>query len=196
LKLKYWHPSVGVQEIEIDDDSPMAQIFGLTEADLKGLSMRPGLDHYVGRPFVSVFQSDNDDYDWAIELEGGVLIRNKDGRRTAAPTEEELGGTSLLLVTFSEMDTILHFGMSSAPGSTTVKEITLTPTQYTLSDAAVYGEVEIYPQVPDAEETVIPDDPSVDRVADGPDEAQVTHMIQPDAEAPENVAEAVEDDNA
>lgn len=197
VKLKVWHPAVGDFEVEVEENSPVYEFLSLNNAAkisfnnlAKGVHMI-GLDHYVGRPFVSVFQGD-DAYDWAIQLEGGVLIRNKDGRRTAAPKEEELAGSSFLLTTFSELDTILHFGTSNVSGSTTTLEITLTPTQYTLSDPEQYGETEIYPQVPDNEESLIPDDPSPDRVAEGPDDPQVTHMH----EAPESASEATADDNA
>lgn len=174
VKLQVWHPLLGDFEVETEEGSLLHEMVKLNDEikgwlnrNLIGGSMKPGLDHYVGRPFECVIQGD-EAHDWALQLEGGVLIRNKDESRTA-PVQEELDGTSLLFVALSELDTVLHFGTSNISASTVHQEITFTPTLYTLSDRAKYGEVEIYPQVVDPEETVIPPDPSSERVVDGPE---------------------------
>lgn len=137
------------------------------------MPVKLSLDHYMGRSFDEIIWGEGAS-DWAIKLEGGVLIRNKDNRRTLFPTD--LAGKSLMLVTYSELDTVLHFRMGE---NGPVSEVTLTPTQYTLADPAQYGETEIYPQVTDPEETVIPADPSAERVADGPEETPLEDTETP-----------------
>jgi hypothetical protein len=123
--------------------------------------MRPSIDHYFGRPFDSIVKGD-ENWDWAIQLDGGVQIKNKDQSLTTAPSN--LDGSSLMTVTYGELDTTLNFGTPTNMQASVV----LTPTLYTISDPLNPSDVEIYPQVP--EEVVIPDDPSGDRVADGPTE--------------------------
>lgn len=139
--------------------------------------MRPGLDHYFGRPFEDVIQGTNN-ADWAIQLEGGVLIRNKDRRRTAAPTKGELAGISLLSATFNPDETILHFGTSNREGVTVVKEISLEPTKYTLSDPLSRERNEIFPQKPDPD-FQLPRDPSPERVQDRAERAPRGAAVSP-----------------
>lgn len=147
------------------------------------------LDYYNGRPFVRVIQNeDGEESEWGIELEGGVLIRNHDGRRTIIPDENLFKGTSFLGAIFDEQHTTLHFGYSNKNGSTVVGEIQFTPTLYSVADNDYTGGAEIYPQADTPEEDVLPPDPSNDRVAEGPTE--------PPVGAAEGVSEATEPQEA
>lgn len=128
---------------------------------------RPGLDHYIGRAFDELLTHEEDDSNWGIKLEGGVIIWNKDGRRTNA--SYDLAATSLLTVIYAETDTTLVFGTSNNEGVFVTNEITLTPTQYTIAEPSYNGGDEIYPQSLEPEDAGVPTDPSADRVADGPD---------------------------
>ena len=106
--------------------------------------MLPSLDHYVGRGVQAVVKGE-EDWDWAVRLEGGVLIRNKDKRRTKAP--EGLDGLALMMTIFSEMDTVMKFGRGQTTETQVLKDVTLMPTKYTIAGPGI--EEEIYPQWPE-----------------------------------------------
>jgi hypothetical protein len=108
--------------------------------------MQPSIDHYIGRGVQEIVSGD-EGWDWAIKLEGDVLIRNKDKRRTSSP--DEIVGLALMMTTYSELDTILKFGVGKEV--TEFKEVTVTPTQYTIAGPGI--EEEVYPQrAPELEE--------------------------------------------
>lgn len=131
------------------------------------------LDYYIGRPLSRVIQNeDGEASEWGVELEGGVLIRNQDGRRTVAPDSETFMGTSLLKVEFDEQHTTLQLGHSNQQGSVVVGEIQLTPALYTLADAEYTGGTEVYPQAEQEPVDNLPPDPSAERVVDGPETPQ------------------------
>jgi hypothetical protein len=122
------------------------------------------LSYFTGRTFETLDQG-QDDWDWAINLSGGATIRNKDEDR-AAPDVEKLDGMILLRPIFGELDTRLQFGSLE----TMTSEVILTPTKYTISDP-IYAIEEMYPQVTADVDDMLPEDPSEDRVATGPEEA-------------------------
>lgn len=120
--------------------------------------MKPKLDYFIGRPFESVEQGD-EDWQWVVKLQGNTLIRNLDEERTAAPSG--LDGTSLLSVEEPEGEAVmLLFGTAGPDASDVVSQVALTPDKYSISD-------ENFPDE-DEPDTTLPDDPSPDRVIDGP----------------------------
>lgn len=124
-----------------------------------GSIVRPSLDHYTGRPVDSVIQYGDEDWQWAVRLEGGTLIKNHDKRRTVAPSDVILGtvvGNSI----YSELDTRIVFSNG--------EEVVFTPTKYSLSDPGFTGDREVFPQDVAAEEAVVIPDPSDRRVVNGP----------------------------
>jgi len=121
------------------------------------------IEHFVGRPFKEISQGE-DKWDWGIVLEGDAVIRNKNKKRTKAPSAEELEGKVLANVILSEMDTRLMF--TDEGGAR--EEIVLTPTDYTVGTPQTG---EYYPQRP-VELQELPPDPSEERVADGPEEQE------------------------
>lgn len=122
------------------------------------------LTYFIGRPFEDVLIEGEEDGDWEISLEGGARIINKDVNKSA-PDKEALAGTSFIRPIYSELDTRLQFGVKDM----VLQEVTLTPALYTIYDPVFTSGGEMYPQViPDPLETV-PEDPSDERVADGPD---------------------------
>lgn len=124
------------------------------------------LTFFIGRPFVDVITPDNGtaDWFWAIRLESGGVIKNKD-ESLAIPLQDDLNGTVFIRPIFSELDTRLQFGTGDAVQT----EIVLTPTKYTVSDP-IYGEGEEYPQVPVEILDTVPPDPSDERVVQGPEQ--------------------------
>lgn len=131
------------------------------------MSLTPKLDYYVGRPVESIESESG--WDWAIRFSGDVLVRNTDKRRTAAPSDELVGQLYFTAI-LGETDTRLQFGHYDADQQPVVdSEVVLTPTQYTITDERFEGGPH-FPQSLDAEEQdLLPDDPSVERVVDGPE---------------------------
>jgi hypothetical protein len=127
----------------------------------------PDLTYFIGRPF-SALEVDEDSNVWTIILDGDGRITNKDESKEA-PSHEALTGTTFVRPIFSELDTRLQFGVLD----TVAYEIVLTPSAYTISDPSFGEEEEIYPQVPVAIEDSLPEDPSADRVVDGPEEVKI-----------------------
>lgn len=147
------------------------------------------LDYYVGRPIVAVHLGTNEEgnltqSNWIVELEGGILIKNHDGRRTSPPSMEQLQGTGFLMARYEEPNVIMEFGYSGPQGKNMITEITLTETQYSVT---ANGE-EVWPQAADEDGDGLPPDPSSERVVDGPSEAAVSPQ---EATEPEGVAESV-----
>jgi hypothetical protein len=132
----------------------------------------PRLDHYIARPVTQVVEYGEEDWEWGVELVGDVVIKNHDKRRTAKP--DGLVDLPLMMVTFGELDTEMHFGVGDGDNTT---KVTLTPTQYSISDGhRDTGDEPYYPQV-DPENIGLPDDPSADRVAEGP-EVQEDEIVE------------------
>lgn len=124
---------------------------------------RASLDHFNGREVKSV---DGEGSDWSITLDGGVVISNKDETRTEIP---DVKGKTLLFVALGELETRLQFGNSTPGGVHDEVWVTLSPTKYTIG--GLEGQTkEFYPQVPEELESMLPPDPSPERVVDGPTE--------------------------
>lgn len=103
--------------------------------------MKPQISDYIGRKVVQVRKSEKQDWAWAIELEGQVLISNKDRDEIFAP--DHLNDCKLESVSLSVRDTTIHF---RAPNGT-VHHIGMSPTQYTILDPTYGGEA--FPQWPE-----------------------------------------------
>lgn len=128
------------------------------------------LDYYLGRPFESVIQNeDGEKWEWGIQLEGGVTIRNLDSDRTTVPDESVFAGTSFLAVNFTDEETTLKFGHSGPEGVRYVGEIELTPALYSLADDEYTRGEEVFPGVEQAVTSNLPPDPSSERVAEAPE---------------------------
>lgn len=140
------------------------------------------LDYFIGRTVTSVANI-GEDWEWAITLAGNCVIRNQDKRRTAMPEIPE--ESHLMLVTFGELDTELHFGISNERQNEVLATVTLTPTKYTIADPVYTDGQEIEPQMPEELSAFLPDDPSAERVAEGPD-------VEEAENAPESVTEEEE----
>lgn len=129
---------------------------------MQGSTVKPKLDHYVGRPVEKVISWGDEEWQWAIRLEGGVLFKNHDEDKVDVPND--VSGLILGNCIFSELDTRCVFSPSG-------EEVIFTPTLYTIADPNYTGHTEVFPQVPDEEEQIItPPDPSGDRITDGPSE--------------------------
>lgn len=136
----------------------------------------PDLTYYYGRRVVRVhIPKDKPSVhpsEWAIELEGGVIIKNKAKAKTAYPNRIE--GTVLLNVDFQGSHTDLQFGQAypatvdSPEGSISViDEVVFNRNMYRISDREL-GEGDFNPDDTTPEPTGLPPDPSADRVASGP----------------------------
>lgn len=123
---------------------------------------KPDLTLYVGKEVTEITRPQGAlPWQWAIKLENGVLIVNKDRRETFVP--EELVGYSIRTISFSMKDTTITF----IKGEEMMKW-SLNPTQYAVHDPAHGGEV--YPQWPqELEDAGIPSHPD-EPVSDKPDD--------------------------
>ena len=121
---------------------------------------KPDLTLYVGKKVTEIVRPENAlPWQWAMKLENGVLIVNKDRRETFVPNE--VVGASISTISFSIKDTTIHFDK----GDEKLKW-SLNPTQYAVHDPAHGGEV--YPQWPqELEEAGIPSHPD-EPVSDKP----------------------------
>lgn len=132
-------------------------------------SPRPSLDHFIGR-VVKEVEEGSEDGQWSITLDGGIVISNKDSE-VGMPDPTELDGKTFCMVILGELDTQLCFGNPSPNGVLGEFWVSLSPTRYTL--AGLEGQTEeIYPQMPEELESVLPPDPSSERIVDGPVEPQ------------------------
>lgn len=109
--------------------------------------MKPEISHYFGRPVMAVTTHKKDGWDWTIELEGNVLLRNTDKRRTSAPDVEGLALTGQ-----TDADTLLFTNV----------EVSITPDKFVISAPGTSDPDEV-------EEDPLPPDPSPERVAEGPE---------------------------
>lgn len=121
---------------------------------------KPKLDYYIGRLVTDVQVHEEG---WDIVLDGGILITNLDGRRSAP---ESLIGLSFVRPILSDIETRIQFG-TVRPGREIANavEVVLTPTQYRISDDRYEGG----PHLPgvDVEVAVVPLE-DADRTAEGP----------------------------
>jgi hypothetical protein len=115
-------------------------------------SMKPTLDLYIGRYVAAIVRGDLP-WQWAIRLDSGVEIRNKDRRETFSPDFEKFVGSRLRTISLSIRDTTITFSNG--------EKWSLNPTQYVIFDPKYDGEV--YPQWPEElEDAGIPSHPDED----------------------------------
>jgi hypothetical protein len=113
---------------------------------------KPDLSLYIGRRVIDVSKGD-EDWKWAIVLDGGVSIVNKSRDEVFAP--DGLVGKRLDTIILGLQGTTLHFNIHSGPSNQVVG---MHPTQYAIQDPMHGGEV--YPQWPEElEEMGIPSHP-------------------------------------
>jgi len=117
--------------------------------------MNPQIDHYHGRAVTEIFQDDEENH-WGIGLEGDVIIRNMDD---STPAPDGIDGTVLLGSSGADGVTTMQFGLSGPTGVEVLREISLADYVIAVPDGTD----------PEAEETELPEDPSADRVVDGPE---------------------------
>lgn len=130
----------------------------------------PQLDHYIGQTVEAVETFGGGDWDWGIRLVGHAIVRNEDKRRTHAP--ENIENKTFLNFTLSETGTTMNFGHYDNQQFQIIDEsVDLTPTQYSITDQRFEEGEPYYPQRPDVEEQeALPEDPSEERVVDGPEQ--------------------------
>ena len=127
--------------------------------------MKPTLDLYVGRR-VTEIRRGKLPWQWALVLEGEILIVNK-SRKEVFPPGDEIIGHMFRTFSMSGLDTSCHFFADN--GSKIV--IGFKPTQYAIQDPKYGGEV--YPQWPEElEKRGIPSHPEED-VSALPDDPEV-----------------------
>jgi len=130
--------------------------------------MKP--DHYLGRKVLGAEIYGTENWEWAIKFDGDVLFKNSDKRRTKMP--EGIGALAFLRVQESDDgNTTLIFGSIRPDGTASIGEsVQLTTTQYSISTPD--NTAEVFPGRPVEEDESLPEDPSGDRVADGPENAE------------------------
>jgi hypothetical protein len=142
--------------------------------------MQAQIDHYVGRAVVEVIPGQGEDNQWAIRLEGDVLIRNYDKDIEIPP--EELVGTAFLSVdyatTVAPITTTISFGYSSPEGTYSGEGGVQIVAEIPLHEYTVVAPGSEDPQ---AEEVALPPDPSPERVADGPENPEEQDEAAPQA---------------
>jgi hypothetical protein len=108
----------------------------MTEGRLEFVQ-KPHLQMYLGHYVQAIVRKkDGPQWEWAIRLDNGVEIRNKDRSEWMQP--DDLVGAKLVSLSMSEGDTTLHFSNG--------RRWSLNPTQYAISDSRYGGEA--YPQWP------------------------------------------------
>jgi len=133
------------------------------------MSVTASLDHLIGQRAADVLTT-GDACDWTIQLENGMIISNKNEEMEEAP--EDVKGKVLCFVSYSELETRLQFGITTPDGVVEETWVLLSPTEYTIG--GIEGQTEeYYPQAAPTLVDSLPDDPSGDRVADGPDAEHV-----------------------
>lgn len=126
-------------------------------------TMKPRLDHYLGRHVDRVEKYGDEDHEWRVVLIGDISIKNHDSELDTLP--EKIVGMTFMTITMGELDTELHFGTNDAGGGTIHEKLTLNATKYTLSDPRLVTEEEYYPQGdPDNIGSGLPED-EADRAA-------------------------------
>lgn len=122
--------------------------------------MDPQIDHLYGRTVLAI-EDDSENPNtsiWRIRLDGDALIQNYAEK---VPMPSGIEGTVLLSSESRQRKTRLTFGYSGEGGNTTVGTVDLNNDSYTVI-------------VPGNEPTeditaALPEDPTSDRVVDGPD---------------------------
>lgn len=104
---------------------------------------KPNLSLYVRQRVKAIIRAGKP-WQWAIMLESGVLIINKDEREEFSPDEQMAGNFTFDSFSMSVHDTTLHF--RSLLDDHVVK-FGLSPTKYAIHDPVHGGEV--YPQWPE-----------------------------------------------
>lgn len=104
---------------------------------------KPNLSLYVGRTVKSVYRlPDTEAWEWYIEFDNGVLIRNYSKDETHMPSHVE--GMKFISFSMSVADTTMHFESSV---DHVIHKWGLKPTSYTVHDPRHGGEV--IPQWPE-----------------------------------------------
>lgn len=116
------------------------------------------LDYLVGR---AVEHTEEDEDGWSVVLEGGAQIVNEN---PGYELPDGLAGLWLTRVTLSQDVTHVYFGDKDAPMKVQMR---LAPTEYAVIDDDGSRH---YPQRIEIVTSDLPEDPSPDRVVDGPSE--------------------------
>lgn len=132
--------------------------------------MKPSLDYYIGRPVEAVETGEEGAWDWAILFPGDVRVHNTDQDKTEIP--EDVEGKIFLSTAMGELDTRMMFGHYEDGEPVIDTTVELSPLEYTISDERFEGGPH-YPQRLEEEEEALPEDPSPDRVAEGPSDEWV-----------------------
>lgn len=155
------------------------------------------LDYYNGQTVTGIEMYGEEDFEWAIRLSGGALVKNWDRRRTAIP--EGLEGIGVLATTYEVDATTMKFGVVDPATFQITKavDVVLTPTQYSITDP-VYAVQEEFPQrqldtVAEDVNTVYPAE-LLDREAQGPENQEDEIGEASEAEAVEGAGTEDEDD--
>jgi hypothetical protein len=115
-------------------------------------TVTPSLDHFTGRTLTEVLPgTDDEPWNWAVQLEGNVIIRNHDKRRKVPPLEG-LEGLVFLMVTLSDQATEMKLGTSGGTGQASLK---FTPLHYSI--ATPDTEEEVFPQRAPELEALLPE---------------------------------------
>jgi hypothetical protein len=150
--------------------------------------MKPNLDYYIGRKVEAITQGDEGDWDWTLRLEGDILISNHDKRRTSPPTNEIIGLVFLMAVLQEDL-TVMKFGNYEAsedgPVPAYLQDVQVTPTQYAVADERFEGGPHFPQRLDEEEQEMLPDDPSPERVVDGPSDEHLTAQENARREAEE-----------
>jgi hypothetical protein len=131
------------------------------------------VDYFLGRPVKSV--EDNDDGGWSIVFEDGSVIRSHDP--DLGSPGQGIVGVSLNRVDMSSGTTVLNFGPKDNPLGT---QINMNPVKYSVTDPSYTKGEEVFPQRGAAEPDPSPEDPSPERVKDGPSQKWKDEQPKPD----------------
>lgn len=120
------------------------------------------LDHLIGKQVTEIQRLEDDSgIHWTVVFEGGESFNSSDA---GLEISNDIQGTNLLSVTDGGSGTVVQFGNSVQDGDPNVVG------EYTLTDYTV-GQGEDPPPFPataDEAATELPEDPSPERVLDGP----------------------------
>ena len=147
--------------------------------------MKPTLDLYIGKQVTGI-SCGSLPWQWGIVLSTGAEIRNKNRNETFVP--QGIIGTKIMSITFSVLDTTLHFSRGLT--------WSLKPTQYSIYDPKYGGES--YPQWPiELEKAGIsshPEEPVSNEPAEGWDEAHTEMRREQDERIERQAGEWLEAD--
>lgn len=153
---------------------------------------KPNISLYIGRKVERVYRlPDTEEWEWYIELTGGVLIRNYSKQETHMPSHIE--GMTLRSFAMSQHDTTLHL---ENPASHVIERWGLKPTSYTIHDPQHGGEVS--PQWPEEleERGIAPQDVGAisDTASEGWPQAYEGLTKQSEVRATDNAEKFLEDE--